>query len=287
MSFTIDVAFVQQFSTNVRMLAEQKTSQLRGTVMADSKSAESWAIERLGSVEAQEFSDRHGDTPLNSTPHTRRWGFGRNFDVADQIDKADKVKLLIDPQSSYTVRHAGAMGRKIDLEILGAMQRQVAEGHTGSTLTSLGSGQKIASGSIGLTVGKLINGKQILDAAEIDTMDRHFTGTGADITALLDDERVTSGDFNTVKALVQGDINSYLGFSFHRCERVGDASVLVAAERMNYVYHRSAVELGIVQDVDTTAGQHPGKRFAQIIYTWMQIGAVRVEDAALVQIACA
>lgn len=287
MSFTVDVAFVQQFSANVRMLAEQKTSQLRSTVMTDSKNAESWAIERLGSVEVQSFNDRHGDTPLNSTPHTRRWGYGVNYDVADQIDKADKVKLLIDPQSAYTTRHAGAMGRQIDVEILSSMQRSVSEGHTGSTTTALPAGSKVASGSVGMSVGKLIAAKQILDAAEIDEMDRHYTGTGADISALLDDERVTSADYNTVRALVQGSINSYMGFTFHRCERVGNTALLVASERMNYAYHRSAVELGIVQDVDTQVGVAPTKRFAQILYTWMQIGAVRVEDAALVQIACA
>lgn len=286
MSFTIDVAFVQQFSSNVRMLAEQKTSVMRPTVMSDSKTGESWAVERVGSVEGQEFNDRHGDTPLNSTPHTRRWGYSRNFDVADQIDKADRVKLLIDPQSAYTQRHASAMGRAIDREILGAMQRSVQEGHTGSTSTALPSGQKVASGSTGLTVAKLLSAKQILDAGEIDTMDRHFVGASQDINALLSDERVTSADFNTVRALVQGTINSYLGFEFHRCERVGDAALLVAAERMTYCYHRSAVELGIVSDVESTAGVAPTKRFAQILYTWMQIGAVRIEDAALVQVAC-
>lgn len=287
MSFTIDVAFVQQFSANVRMLAEQKTSVMRPTVMTDSKTGESWAVERLGSVEAQQFNDRHGDTPLNSTPHTRRWGFGVNYDVADQIDRADKVKLLIDPASAYTVKHSSALGRKVDYEILRAMQASAVEGHTGATTTALASTYKIVSSSVGLTVAKLISAKQMLDAQEIDTMDRHFVGASTDITALLSDERVTSADYNTVKALVQGDINTYLGFEFHRCERVADTALLVSAERMTYAYHRSAVELGIVSDVESTAGVAPTKRFAQILYSWMQIGAVRVEDAALVQIACA
>lgn len=287
MSFTIDVAFVQQFSSNVRMLAEQGRSITRSLVMTDGKTGESWAVERIGTVEAQQFTDRHGDTPLNSTPHTRRWGFGVNYDVSDMIDKADQVKLLIDPAGRYTIRHASALGRKMDYEVLRCMQASAIEGHTGGTSTPLPSGQKVASGSVGLSVNKLIVAKQVLDAGEIDTMDRHYLGSSTDINALLDDSRVTSADFNTVQALTRGGIDSYLGLSFHRCERVADPSLLVGGERMTYAFHTSAVELGIVSDINSTAGIAPTKRFANILYSWMQIGAVRVEDAALVQIACA
>lgn len=285
MSFSIDMAFVQQFSSNVRMLAEQKTSKLRGTVMSESKNSESWAIERLGSVEAVEFSDRHGDTPLMSTPHTRRWGFGRNYEVADQIDKADKVRLLIDPQSNYTVKHSSTMGRRFDSEILRSLGGSVAEGHTGSTITAFPAGQKIASSSIGNTIGKMIAAKQLLDAAEVDQDGRFWVGASTDINALLDDERVTSSDYAVVKALVAGTVNSYLGFTIKTTERVTDAALLVGGERMNYAYVRSAIELGIVQDVTTETGIAPTKRFSQILYSWMQIGAVRVEDVQVVQIA--
>ena len=111
MSVTIDQNFVEQFSDNVHMLAEQKMSRLRGTVNIEPVTGESAAFERLGGTEVQEVTERHGDTPLNNTEHSRRWLFIRDFDVADLIDKQDKVKLLIEPEGRYTKRHAGAKGR--------------------------------------------------------------------------------------------------------------------------------------------------------------------------------
>ena len=102
MSVTIEQHFVEQFSANIHLLAEQRMSRLRGTVNTISVTGESFAVERLGGTEVQEVTERHGDTPLNETEHSRRWGFIRDFDVADLIDKQDKVKILADPEGAYT-----------------------------------------------------------------------------------------------------------------------------------------------------------------------------------------
>lgn len=283
MSVTVPVAFVQQFSANVHMLAEQKFSRLRQICTTEPITGESKAFERLGSVDAQVVTDRHGDTPLNNTPHTRRWLYTKTYDVADLIDKPDQVQLLIDLESRYTQRHASAMGRALDTEIVDALGRSVAEGHAGGTITAFPGAQQIVSGSVGLTVNKLIEAKRMLDAAEVDEMDRWFLVTSTQLAQLLADERVTSADFNTVKALVTGAVDSYMGFKFIRSERLA----LVSAERICYAVARGAMMLGVAQEPNSVSAPRPDKRMSTQIYTWGQWGAARLEDVRLVQVACA
>lgn len=284
MSVTVPVAYVEQFSANIHMLSEQRMSRLRSTVMVEGVTGESFSKERIGMTAdaANEITELHGDTPLNNTPHTRRWGFPKDFDVADLIDKASRVKLLIDLDSSYTIRHAGVMGRSMDDEIIAALGGSATEGKNATTTTALPSGQKVASGSTGMTVDKLMKAKEILDANEVDEFYTRFcVVTSRQLRDLLNDDKVASNDFNTVKALVKGELDEYMGFKFVRSERLLKPST----ERLCYVYAQPAVLLGIGAEPSSVANPRPDKRNATQIYTWGSWGAVRVEDEMVVEIA--
>lgn len=283
MSIEIPVAFVDQFSANVHLLAEQKMSRLRGTVMIEQVTGDSFAVERVGGIDtANEVTERHGDTPLNSTPHSRRWGFIRDFDVADLIDKQDRVKLLINPDSIYTMRHGGTMGRSFDDEIIRALGAAAASGHSGTTPVSFPtSTQEIAHGSTGMTVQKLLQAKEILDSNEIDEFMTRFAVVGSrQLRELLEDDKISSNDFNTVKALVRGEIDEYLGFKFIRSERL----IVASSIRECYVYAQPAVRMGVAQSPSSVVADRPDKRHAKQIYTYGSWGAVRVEDEMVVRI---
>lgn len=285
-SVDIPVAYVNQFSANVHLLAEQKVSRLLPTVMREDVTGESWSVEITGGIDApNEITERHGDTPLNNTPQTRRWGFIKDYDVADLIDKQDRVKLLIQLDSIYTMRHAGTMGRGIDDAIITALYATAITGHTGTGTTVFPtSTQQIASGSTGLTIDKLNRAKEILDHNEVDEFyPRFFACTSRQIRELLEDDKVTSQDFNTVKALVRGDIDTFLGFKFVRTERL----LLPSAQVRNcFAYAQPAVRFGVAMAPNTTASVRPDKRNASQIYTCGSWGALRTEDAMVVSVLC-
>lgn len=284
MSFDIPVSFVQQFSANVHLLAEQRFSRLRGAVMTETVTGESFAKETIGGVDKPNVvTTRHGDTPLNSTPHARRWGFIGDYDVADLIDKPDRAKLLIDPTGYYTMRHAGTMGRSMDDEIIRAATGTAATGHTGTGTSSLSGNQVIANGSTGLTVDKLMQAKQVLDQNEVDEFyARYWACSAKQIRDLLNDDKVTSADFNTVQALVQGKIDTFMGFKFIRTERLAVASSI----RTNFAWAQPAITLGIGAEPSSSVDKRPDKRNSQQVYTAGSWGAVRVEDAMVVSVDC-
>ena len=202
MSAQITTAFSQQFSTNVQLLSQQRGSILRGGVSEESVTGEKAFFDQVGAAAAVKRTSRHGDTPVVETPHSRRMVTMDSYEWADLIDDVDKVKMLIDPTSTYAQAAAAAMGRAMDDAIITAATGTAKTGKSGSTSTSMLSANQIANGSADLTVAKLIQAKKILDNGSVDpSIPRHIAVGPDQIEALLNTTSVTSSEFNTVNTL--------------------------------------------------------------------------------------
>lgn len=305
MSFQVTDAFVLQFTGNVQLLAQQMDSRLRGCVIEQEIPAEGGYIEQIGQTAARKVQARHGDSPLMNTPHARRRIAPYDYDWGELTDKLDMVRMLIDPTSAYAQAAAAAMSRAIDDEVLNAFFGVAYTGHTGSTSVTwpngnsettptLPAGLQIAvgdtsygnvSGNTGLTIGKLIKAKMTLLAAEGDTTEEHYIAVnGAQLGNLLATTEVTNSDYNSVKALVNGTIDTFMGFKFIHSERLltnGSGYTRVPAWR------KSGMGLGIAKDMETMVDRRGDKRFAWYIYADESIGASRLEENKIVEIICA
>lgn len=288
MPFTIPQSFVDQFSANIHMLSEQGASRLLATVEREDVTGESFAVERLGGIEVNPVLDLGGDTPLNPHPHTRRWGYIKTYDVADRISKAADARLLIDPRSRYAIRHAGAMGRAMDDEIIAALGGAAAQGKNAETTVALPAEQKIAvtvGPNTGMSYIKLLEAKKVLDQKEVDpSFQRYFVHDANDLNQLLQENQLTSADYNTIRALVRGEVDTFLGFKFVQLERL---PTLAAGVKGAYAYAAPAIRFGVAQAPASVASERPDKRHDWQIYTHGSWGAVRVEDEMVVEIATA
>ena len=202
MSTQITTAFVNQFSANIMLLAQQRGSLLRKAVRVETVTGEKSFFDQVGSAAAVQRTSRHADTPLVTTPHSRRMVSLADYEWADLIDDQDKVRMLADPTSTYAMAAAAGMGRAMDDVIITAAIGSSSTGSSGSTSTALPSGQKIVHGSAGLTIAKLINAKKILDQNNVDpSIKRWIAVSPEQIEDLLNNTTVTSSDFNTVNTL--------------------------------------------------------------------------------------
>lgn len=202
MSTEITTAFVNQFSANVQMLSQQMGSLLRNAVDVETVNGEKAFFDQVGSAAAVLRTTRHADTPIVDTPHSRRMVTMADYEYGDLIDDQDKVRLLIDPTSTYARAAAAAMGRAMDDVIIAAFLGDAKTGKDGSTTTSFPSGNQIASGSGGLTIAKLVEAKQKLDANSVDpSIPRYIVVSPKQISDLLNNTTVTSADFNTVNKI--------------------------------------------------------------------------------------
>ncbi len=289
MSNQITTAFVQQYSSNVQMLSQQMGSLLRGAVDVESVVGKNAFFDQVGKTTAVLRASRHADTPQIDTPHSRRRVSLADYEWADLIDNADKVRLLIDPTSSYAKAAAAAMGRAMDDVIIAALGGTSYTGETGSTSVTLPAGQKPYSASnqtTGLTVDKLLEAKKILDLADVDpSLPRFFVCGPTQISNLLNETEVTSSDFNTVKALAQGQLDSFLGFKFIVSNRLKfDATN--TDDRLAYAFTADAIKLAVGQDVIARFDERADKSYSTQVYYAMSIGATRMEEEKVVEIAC-
>ena len=284
MSVQITTAFVEQYKSNVFHLAQQKGSKLRDAVRTESIVGKSHFFERIGSTAAVKRTSRHADTPRVDTPHSRRKVTMDDYDWADLIDDSDKVRLLISPQSEYAKAGAYAMGRTMDDVIIAAATGNAFGGVSGGSTIALPAGQKIAHGSTGLTIAKLISAKETLDAANVDPDEaRTLVCSAKQISDLLGTTQITSADFNSVKALVQGDIDTFMGFKFIRSERLGTDS---NGNRQVLAFTNTSMGLALGKDIQTKISERADKNYSTQVYLCMTIGATRVEDEKVIEIAC-
>ena len=279
MSSQITTAFVEQYSANVQMLSQQMGSLLRDKVRVESVVGKNAFFDQVGKVTAQLKTSRHSDTPQIDTPHSRRRVSLGDYEFADLIDQQDKVRLLIDPTSAYAQAAAYAMGRAMDDVIITAALGTAYTGETGTGTESVQTG--VVKGSTGLTVAKLILAKDLLDKADVDpSIPRHILCGPEQLGNLLGDSEVTSSDFNTVKALVQGELDTYLGFKFTVTNRLPKSG----NDRTCIAYAEDGLLLGIGKDISARIDERADKSYATQVYYCQSIGATRMESAKVVPI---
>jgi len=287
MSSQVTTAFVQQYSANVQMLSQQMGSRLRDAVNIENVVGKNAFIDQIGKATAQLRTSRHGDTPQLDTPHARRRVSLASYEYADLIDDQDKVRMLIDPTSQYASAAAAAMGRAMDDVIIAAALGTASTGETGSgsaTLDSTANMVGSASSNDGLTIAKLLEAKRKMDLNDVDPSIPRYIAVGPkQIEDLLGTTQVTSSDFNTVKALAQGDINTFLGFEFIMTNRLDVDSNDI---RSCFAWAEDGITLGIGKDVSARIDERADKGYATQVYYCMDIGAVRMEESKVVKIFC-
>lgn len=226
MSIEVNKAFVQQFSDNIILLSQQRGSKLLDLVMQKPITGKYAHFDRIGAVEAREKTSRHSQVVRSDTPHSRRRVAIKDFYAADMVDKEDDIRMLVDPRNVYAQNIAYALGRKIDDIILEALTGNAAsiDADDASSNIALPSSQIVTedfgTADSNLTLKKLIEAKRLLDKNDVMDEERIIVVNASAVANLLNDTTITSADYNSVKALVAGEINTFLGFRFVMCNRL-------------------------------------------------------------------
>ncbi len=281
---TPDTIYAKSYGANVSMLAQQIGSRLRNTVTVKSGVVgEETYMDQIEAFEALARGTRLAATDPTLASYTRRRIALEDFYIAKAIDKMDDVRTLADPTSAISKSGIAGLGRKIDDQIIAAIYGTAYTGKVGGTSTVLPSAQKIASASTNLTLAKWLDALEILNGNDVDPSDDKFLLIGSNqLSSLLNTTEIKSADYNTVKALVQGQLNSFLGCTVIRTERLPVASSI----RKCLLYTKSGVGLAIGRDIVSRIDELPTNHYAKQLYFSMSIGASRLEEDKCVEISC-
>ncbi len=283
----VSTAFINQFKDNLIQLVQQRGSKLRGTTRIDTEfNSEFKFYDQLGATEMIEKTSRHQDTPSIDPDHQRRRLAKIDWIHNVLFDKEDQLRMIIDPKSDYSTSAMWAAGRKMDDRIINAFNSTAFAGKAGGTEVSFDADFKVAVAGSGLTIDKLLQAKEKLDEEDVEDEDRVCVTTPQQVTNLLSTTEVTSQDFNTVKALVNGTVDQFLGFRFVRISSKRLPLLAGTANRGVYCYHKAAIQLGISNEPTVRIDERPDKNYAWQVHVAMTIGATRLEEERIVQIAC-
>jgi hypothetical protein len=310
---------VQQYAANVYQLSQQRGSRLSGAVRRESFTGKAEFFDRLGLASAVDKTGRNEDTPNLDIAHSRRMLTTVTRHWGTLVDRKDKLQNIHNPENEYAVAAQNALGRKIDSIVVDALLGTAYYGETGTSSQTLGTAQQIAPVSAAaidyLNVNALLQAKKILDAAE--AVGPRYLILGSDqLMRLLMTTQATSSDYNTVRALVNGELDTFVGFKFIRSEVLGALTAsstsgqgsydaddfhfststglysgggtdLVGTEKMAIAFVGDGLILG-----ENTGGrkaditERPDKGYSMQVYAAMDFGAVRMEEAKVVQIFC-
>ena len=288
MSFQITTAFVEQFKAGFTQRVQQAGSKLRDSVRVESQGGKAAFYNFIGATTVRERTTRHGDSPYIETPHTRRMCTLRDYDWGDYVDDQDKLRTMNDPTNEYVNAAAMSMGRKMDEIIIDAFEATVSTGEHGASTAAFAAdgGTTLVHAGVGMDLDKLIEARMVLDGNEASEGDDLCLVMGASqIRDLLALPQISSSDYASVKALVKGEVDTFMGF---KIIRVNESLLPYSGgNRTCYAWAKSKMLLALGSDIQAKITEREDKGFATYAYTSMSLGALRMQGEGVVAIECA
>ena len=268
-----DVA-VQQFRDQFQILYQAPRA-IRGTTMEKhGVVGDAYKWPQMGPATMVERGASSSEPPAQDVTHPRVTTEFRDWVLDTFTDKFDQSTVNADERSALARQHKKAIERREDQTIIDAL---IVSGATA-----------LPEASTDLTVDKLRAASALLNKNNVDPDDRTILIHANNLKSLLEDSEVTSSDFNTVKALVDGKLDEYMGFKFitigDRPEE-GGLPITGALIRSCFVYQRNS--MGLVYKIDPIVdiNWEPRKR-SWAIGSDLSIGADALQAPGIVEILC-
>lgn len=294
---SIDIAFRQSYQNEFEIKFQQMGSRLRRTVTERPQNVDRALYDRIGTVNVTQGNVRHGPTILNDADHSRIACFTTPWRPdALAFDNEDSLRMaLADPRNAYAQTQAMALGRKMDSVIISAATGTTFTGLNGTdTETYSATTYGIAVDAVppggvaansNLTLEKLIQAKAKFGTNEsvMDGEELFFVLSQSQMNSLLRTTEITNADYAAIKALVQGVVNSFMGFTFIRTELLTYSSSNV---RRCLAYPKSAIILGVADDKTVRMDQRPDLNYTWQVWTQGMFGGVRTWREKVVSVDC-
>jgi hypothetical protein len=251
--------YVIQYETNWQHLLQQMESRLKEKTKFVSAQGAAVRFNQYGLASMSQVTTRNASTPAANSDLPTRWAYPVPYDIANRFSEFDNLFLgsVVLPTSECMQAQAAAYGRLADKVLIDALTGPATITNTANTSTGFGLNNTTTTVALpagvavnyvpaggtaansGLTIGKIREAKRILDANEAPAEDRVLIVSAKEISDLLGTTEVTNNLYNSVRALVDGDVDAFLGFKIVRSEQLGLASNI----RTCVAYHKNAAVL--------------------------------------------
>lgn len=282
----------QEYSKIILPLARQERSMLYDRVFVKSDfTGKSFYQDQIGTWKMSEKTDSNVETPKNDPNLSRTRIDIKTYNDARIFDRSLDLQSFSDPMSVASVSMQSAVGIQIDTVIYTALGATALRGETGATSVTFPTGQTIAanfgvaSGNAGLTPAKIRRASAKLTGAGVPTYDRTFVASATGQEQLLGNTEATSSDYNNVKALVSGEIDTWCGFKF---VFLPDGIIDVTEEGIAtyYAFHKTGLCFAMLEELFMRVSERADLSYSKQVYYEISCGAARLEEKKVVKVLC-
>lgn len=247
-----------------------------------------------------------GDKLYGHTQTERRILKPSFYEFAEVFDPRHERAWMraVTPDSSYTRNVMAAFNRQKDSTIATAFDSAVTlEGEqiTGSAAIDTTTGGKTihrndprlpaSAATTSMTLEHVILASRLLNV-EGHRGRRYASVHPVGLDMLLNDTNITSADYNSIRLLMRGEISSFMGFEWRVSPEIPTGTVSLTAGVTTgqttgygaYFYTEDAMVFGMTNDVRIRFDEIPQRGYALQAYHEFGVGAVRMDENAIVRV---
>lgn len=271
MSKNLSSVAMTQFDTEVKHAYQTMSATLAGTTTERKGVVGSeYKFRKMGKGQATKRTAPSADAIPMNVDHSLITCTLSDWDANEYTDIFNSAEVNFDEVKELGMTIAGALGRRDDQLKIDAM-----DGGTYSATPVFGTSGGLVGTDVGgtgtnLNVAKLRRAKKFMDDNEVPSEGRHIVVSPSGLEGLLGETQVTSADYNSVKALVNGDVDTFLGFKFHVIGIRDEGGLSkTGSVRDCYAYHESAIGYANGIDMTTAVDWIPVKK------SWLSAGNLK------------
>jgi hypothetical protein len=238
---------------------------VRNNVIGDT-----YKFRRMGKGLANQKSTSDLVTPMD-IDHEFKTATLSNWNAPEYTDIFDQAEVNFDEKQELADVIAGALGRRTDQLCIDAMDASTPLTSTITVATNL-------------TMAEVIAAQVELRDQGVPNTDLFGVIEAGGLGGLLNDEKASNADYQNVKALVAGEIDTLVGFKMKVIETRAEGGLSEAANIVDsWFFNRSAVGLAIGIDMKTDI-DWIAERTAWLTNGMMKGGAVVRDEGGLVKV---
>ncbi len=276
MAVSISNAFVTLFDSEVKQ-AYQGQRALAGLTRERTVEGSTVKFPKIGKGTATIRVPQTDIVPM-STTYSQVTATMEDYIAGEYSDIFNQLKVNFQDRAELVQVVSGAIGRRMDQVVIDAL---VASSGTNTVSNDIG------GTDTNLNVAKLRAAKKAMDAKNVPAEGRCIIAHANNMDALLAETEVTSSDFNTVKALVTGEVNTFLGFRFVSLGDRDEGGLAIdgSSDRIVYAFHKDAMGLGIGMGQTSRVDYIPEKT-SFLVASMFSAGSVAIDAEGITKITC-
>ena len=275
MAINVSTAFVDLFDSEVKQ-AYQAESLLRGTMRTRSGVAGNTVkFPTIGKGVATLRVPQTDVTPLNVT-YGQVTATMEDYIAAEYSDIFQQSHINFDERSELVQVVSKSIARRMDQIMIDALNAATGTSTVATTVGGAGTNMNIE---------KLRATAKALNEKNVPAEGRRLLMHASQLDALLGETEITSQDFAAVKALVQGEINTFMGFTILTMGDRDEGGIPKPSTRTCFAWHQDSMGYAESMSQKTEVNYVPEKT-SFLVSSMFSAGSVAIDGEGIVKISC-